>query len=96
MRWGANVLDVIKVASLEAIATGRGFAALLDSSNLTSRHDAVLNSTGTDHGGGVPYQVQYSLNASGNGTEKIGERDSCDEPGDGIDCVMVAAIDRCE
>jgi diguanylate cyclase (GGDEF)-like protein len=62
IRWGANVLDVIKVASTELIATGRGFAALLDSSNLTSRHDAVLNSTGVDRGAGVPYQVQYSLN----------------------------------
>src|SRR5206468_1339958 len=69
IRWGANVLDVIKVASTEAIATGRGFAALLDSSNLTSRHDAVLNSTGTDRGTGVPYQVQYSLNPGGTDAE---------------------------
>jgi diguanylate cyclase (GGDEF)-like protein len=70
VRWGANVLDVLKVASLEAIATGRGFAGLLDSSNLTSRHDAVLNSTGTDRGSGVPYQVQYSLNTGQDGSEK--------------------------
>jgi diguanylate cyclase (GGDEF)-like protein len=70
IRWGANVLDVIKVAAIEAIATGRGFAALLDSTNLTSRHDAVLNSTSADRGAGVPYQVQYSLNPGGSGTDK--------------------------
>ena len=71
IRWGANVLDVIKVAAMDSIATGRGFAALLDSSNLTSRHDAVLNSTGADRGAGVPYQVQYSLNPGGGGEKRL-------------------------
>ena len=53
IRWGANALDVLKVASLDADrARGRAFAALLDPANLTSRHDAVLNSTGADQGDG--------------------------------------------
>jgi len=61
IRWGANVLDVLKVAAIDRIATGRAFSALLDAENLTSRHDAVMNGTEEDAGDGVSYQVQYSL-----------------------------------
>jgi diguanylate cyclase (GGDEF)-like protein len=61
IRWGANVLDVLKVSDLGRIVTGRAFSALLDADNLTSRHDAVMNSAGEDEGNGVAYQVQYSL-----------------------------------
>ena len=61
IRWGADALDVLGVASLEAIATGRDFAALLDPASTTSRHDAVLNSSGVDGGTGVSYEVQYTL-----------------------------------
>ena len=67
IRWGANALDVLKVSSLAKIASGREFAGLLDPGNLTSRHDAVLNSTANDDGTGVAYQVQYSLLADGQG-----------------------------
>ena len=30
IRWGANALDILGVASPERIATGRGFAALVE------------------------------------------------------------------
>jgi diguanylate cyclase (GGDEF)-like protein len=61
IRWGANALDVLGVGSIEQIVTGRNFGRLLDPENLSSRHEAVLNSPSSDVGGGVPYQVQYSL-----------------------------------
>src|SRR5258706_15962381 len=61
IRWGANALEVLKVSSLTKLATGRDFGGLLDSNNLASRHDAVMNCTGPDDGRGVAYLVQYSL-----------------------------------
>jgi diguanylate cyclase (GGDEF)-like protein len=67
IRWGGNALEVLKVASLDQIATGRAFTALLDPNHPGSRHDAVLNSPTADEGRGVPYQVQYSLAVDGQG-----------------------------
>ncbi len=61
IRWGANVLDILKVGALEEVSTGRSFGAYLDPSNLSSRHEAVLNSVAQDEGSGVPYQVQYAF-----------------------------------
>lgn len=61
IRWDAAAAEVLGVPSLAAIATGRDFAALLDPASTTSRHDAVLNSGGTDEGAGVSYEVQYVL-----------------------------------
>ena len=69
MRWGANALDVLGVASLDQIATGGGYANLLDPNNLSSRHDAILNGSGTDLGKGIAYQVQYSILPNGVGQE---------------------------
>ena len=63
IRWGAGAEEVLGVPSLAAIATGRDFATLLDPASTTSRHDAVLNSSGTDEGAGVSYEVQYTLQA---------------------------------
>jgi diguanylate cyclase (GGDEF)-like protein len=71
IRWGANVLDVLKVSDLGQIATERAFSALLDADNLTSRRDAVMNSAGEDEGTGVAYQVQYSLVTDGERRERL-------------------------
>jgi diguanylate cyclase (GGDEF)-like protein len=68
--WGENALGVLGVASLDRIATGRGFAALLDPANPNSRHDTVLNASAADKGGGVAYQVQYSLLPDGKGSTR--------------------------
>ena len=70
IRWGDNALDVLGLDASEQIATGRSFAALLDPANPTSRHDVVLNGTGTDDGRGVAYQVQYSLLPEGRGSTR--------------------------
>ena len=59
--WGPNAARVLGLASTEAVATGKGYASLLDHSNLTSRHDAVMNGIEHDLGEGVPYEVQYAL-----------------------------------
>ena len=61
LRWGANALDILKVATIEDLATGRRFGGFLDPSNLSSRHEAVVNSVAKDEGAGVPYQVQYAF-----------------------------------
>lgn len=71
IRWGANVLDVLKVSDISQIASGRAFSALLDAENLTSRHDAVMNGAGEDGGDGVAYQVQYSLLTDGARRERL-------------------------
>jgi diguanylate cyclase (GGDEF)-like protein len=61
IRWGANALDILKVGAVDEIASGRRFAAFLDPANLSSRHEAVVNSVAKDEGAGVPYQVQYAF-----------------------------------
>lgn len=61
LRWGRNALAVLGVASFEAIASGRRYAALLDADNLTTPFDAVVNSADRDAGPGVPYQIEYAL-----------------------------------
>ena len=64
IRWGANVASVLGIASADK---GLAFAAFLDTANLTSRHDAVLNGTASDQGEGVAYEVQYALLPDGAG-----------------------------
>ncbi|MFO1032629.1 MAG: GGDEF domain-containing protein [Hyphomicrobiales bacterium] len=47
----------------EAFATGKQFASLLDSENLTTRYDTIINASSRDAGEGVPYQIEYLLKA---------------------------------
>lgn len=68
--WGNNAARVLGLTSPDGIATGRGFAGLLDPGNLTSRHDVVLNGTAADHGDGVPYEVEYTILPDGPRTER--------------------------
>jgi diguanylate cyclase (GGDEF)-like protein len=68
--WGPNACAVLGLPAVEPIATGRGYAALKDPTNLTSRNDAVMNGTGADQGGGVAYDVQYALQPDGPGGER--------------------------
>jgi len=63
--WGPNVCDVLAIRDLAAIATGRGFAELVDPKSGRSRHEAVTRATAKDEGAGVPYQLQYALRAPG-------------------------------
>lgn len=61
LRWGGNAAEVLKIADLDAIATGRGFAQRLDTDNIQTRFDVVMRSTQADPGAGVPYEVQYCV-----------------------------------
>ena len=65
LAWGPNVADVLKVGDRGAIATGRGYAKVLDDATAQARYDAVMNSTQRDDGAGVPYQVKYSITPDG-------------------------------
>ncbi|MCB1485859.1 MAG: GGDEF domain-containing protein [Bauldia sp.] len=69
IRWGANVLDTIGVASLAPIATGRSFAVLIEQGSPASRYDAIHNGK-TDTGHGVRFQVQYPLLPDGPGSSR--------------------------
>jgi len=66
--WGANVADVLKVRDRGAIATGRGYAKVLDAATAQARYDAVMNAPQRDDGAGVSYQVQYSITPDGGAT----------------------------
>jgi diguanylate cyclase (GGDEF)-like protein len=63
--WGPNAADVLAVHDGEAIATARGYDALVDGKGGRTRSDAVMHSTAKDDGAGVPYQVQYALRVPG-------------------------------
>jgi diguanylate cyclase (GGDEF)-like protein len=60
LTWDDNAVAVLGLAP-ERIATGRGFASLLDPHNRASRQDAIVNSKIEDDGAGVRYEVQYAL-----------------------------------
>ncbi|HEY4922420.1 MAG TPA: GGDEF and EAL domain-containing protein [Xanthobacteraceae bacterium] len=61
LAWGDNAVEVLKVSDPHLIASGRGYAKLLDPDNVQSRFDAVMRTSATDRGAGVPYQIQYGL-----------------------------------
>jgi diguanylate cyclase (GGDEF)-like protein len=74
--WGANAPDVLQARAIDAIATGRGYAALLDPENTTSRYDAVMQTGGRDAGNGVPYQAEYCLLTGADGATRLWVEDN--------------------
>ncbi len=67
LEWSGDVVGALKVAGPEAVSTGRRFAALLDTENLTNRYETVLNSTAVDDGDGVAFEIEYRLFPNGPG-----------------------------
>ena len=63
--WGANAAAVLGVTDAAALASGRGYAQLVDPNSGPSRYDAVVRAAKIDDGWSVPYQVQYALRAQG-------------------------------
>ena len=61
LAWGDNAVEVLKVADPHLIASGRAYAKLLDPDNVQTRFDAIMRTSATDKGAGVPYQIQYGL-----------------------------------
>ncbi len=62
--WSANAADVLG-CNPEIVANGRLYANLLDSDNLTTRYEAVMNSRNQDQGAGVHFQIEYVFRAGG-------------------------------
>ena len=61
LAWGANVTDVLLIADIAAISTGRGYAQYFEPENAQARFDVVTQSDKHDDGRGVAYQIQYGL-----------------------------------
>jgi diguanylate cyclase (GGDEF)-like protein len=61
LRWGPNAGPVLGISDLGTIASGRGFAQLVDPKSGPTRSDAVVRSTTPDEGSGVAYQIEYAL-----------------------------------
>jgi diguanylate cyclase (GGDEF)-like protein len=76
LTWGANAADVLQVPELARIATGRGYAALLDPKNVSTRYDAVMQEGARDYGAGVPYQAEYCLLAGRDGATRLWVEDN--------------------
>ncbi len=58
--WSSNVTEILG-CKLESIKTGRHFASMLDSENLTTRYEAVFHSKERDLGPGVSFKVEYAF-----------------------------------
>lgn len=67
LAWSANVADVLGIADVAEIASGRQFAQRVDAGDGQSRADVVLAAqpVGADGGTGIPYQVQYGFRRGG-------------------------------
>ena len=63
LHWSDNVVSVLQEIPAQALSKASDFSKLIEPSR-GIRSDAVLNSTGTDSGHGVPYQVEYGIRAS--------------------------------
>jgi diguanylate cyclase (GGDEF)-like protein len=74
--WSANAGQVLRVGDLDAIATGRAYAALLEADNVQSRFDAVIKSDLRDDGRGVHYHVQYCLRPAASAEAKLWVEDT--------------------
>ncbi len=74
--WSDNAKDVLLIGDMAAVATGRGYAQLLDAENAQARFDAVMQSDKRDGGKGVPYQIQYRIRPDRDSETKLWIEDS--------------------
>ncbi len=58
--WSQNASEVLDCNTAE-LNTGKSFSTFLDSDNMTSRFDAVMNSQARDQGKGVPFHIEYQF-----------------------------------
>lgn len=63
LQWSDNVTSVLPEIPADALSRASDFSKLIEPSR-GIRSDAVLNSTGSDIGHGVPYQIEYGIRAS--------------------------------
>ena len=64
IRWSPNIKAVLECEA-ETAGSGRAYASLLDSDNITSRYDTVMRSHATDEGDGVAFQIEYLFRPEG-------------------------------
>src|SRR5215217_6371433 len=65
LTWGANAAEVLGVADRARLASGAGFALMVDSGSGETRHEAILRAEAKDEGAGVPYRARYVLRTKG-------------------------------
>jgi diguanylate cyclase (GGDEF)-like protein len=68
--WSTNAGAVFGLSAIDGIATGRGYAEIVDPAATANRHDTILNGVAVDHGEGVAYEIQYSILPDGAGSER--------------------------
>lgn len=59
--WGEGADRVFGSENLEKIASGKGYARLLDPENVTNRYDAIVNTAQLDSGAGVSFEIMYRV-----------------------------------
>jgi diguanylate cyclase (GGDEF)-like protein len=64
LAWSANAGEVLGIADMSALASGRAFAERTEAETGSSRFDAVTRSNQRDDGKGVFYQTQYAFKAA--------------------------------
>lgn len=74
--WSGNAKDVLLIRDMAAVATGRGYAQLLEAENAQARFDAVMQSDKRDDGKGVAYQIQYRIRPDSSSETKLWVEDS--------------------
>ncbi len=67
--WSANAAEVLG-CPVEYISTGKRFAQLLDIDNFSTRYDTVMNTSASDDGSGVPFQIEYVFRSEGRSRPK--------------------------
>jgi len=65
LAWSANAQDVLDVADLTRIGTGRGFSQVVDVEARPMRADIFAQAVPAGHAGAVPYQMEYALRPRG-------------------------------
>lgn len=61
LTWGPNLGEILGPIASEALDTGLGYGERIARESGASRYDAIIQSSKTDTGEGVPYQVVYAL-----------------------------------
>jgi diguanylate cyclase (GGDEF)-like protein len=61
LSWGGNALTLFDLQSLERIATGSQFNAMLDPLSPSTRSETILLGEASDNGSGVPYRLMFAI-----------------------------------
>jgi diguanylate cyclase (GGDEF)-like protein len=59
--WGLNAADVLGVADVATISSGRAFALAMEPGSGPTRYEAIFGPKGCDTGSGVPFRARYGI-----------------------------------